>query len=384
MINYKVLDETGAGIFKVLAKAKDLEREGKKILHFEIGQPDQNTPEHIKQAAKDALDANFTGYVQSSGIQELKEAIQDEVQNTHGFKPSLKQVLILPGANSGVYYALRAVIDNITQEIIYPNPGFPTYGSVVSYLNAVDKAVHIKEENEFRLNPIDLEDNISPKTKIIILNSPQNPTGSVMKKHEIQRIAELAEEHNFYILSDEIYSKMTYDEEFYSCSIRDECKERTLLLDGVSKSYSMTGWRLGWIIAPEKIVYRINLLISIGVSCTSSFVQKAGIAALKGPQDSIHENMIEYRTRRDIIVKGLKEVKGFSCLNPQGAFYVFPNIIKTGMTSQECADHLLNHGIACLPGTVFGSYGEGYLRFSYATSIETIKKGIELIKTAFE
>jgi len=383
MLDFEGL-RTGAGIFDVLSRAQALERQGKRVLHFEIGQPDQNTPEHIKQAAKDALDANFTGYVQSSGIQELKEAIQDEVQNTHGFKPSLKQVLILPGANSGVYYALRAVIDNITQEIIYPNPGFPTYGSVVSYLNAVDKAVHIKEENEFRLNPIDLEDNISPKTKIIILNSPQNPTGSVMKKHEIQRIAELAEEHNFYILSDEIYSKMTYDEEFYSCSIRDECKERTLLLDGVSKSYSMTGWRLGWIIAPEKIVYRINLLISIGVSCTSSFVQKAGIAALKGPQDSIHENMIEYRTRRDIIVKGLKEVKGFSCLNPQGAFYVFPNIIKTGMTSQECADHLLNHGIACLPGTVFGSYGEGYLRFSYATSIETIKKGIELIKTAFE
>ena len=383
MINYKVLDETGAGIFKVLAKAKDLEREGKKILHFEIGQPDQNTPEHIKQAAKDALDGNFTGYVQSSGIQELKEAIQDEVQITRGFKPSLNQVLILPGANSGIYYALRAVIDNTTQEIIYPNPGFPTYGSVVSYLNVGDKAVHVKEENEFRLNPIDVENKISPKTRIIILNSPQNPTGSVMKKQEIQQIAELAEKHNFYILSDEIYSKMTYDEEFYSCSIQDECKKRTLLLDGVSKSYSMTGWRLGWIIAPEKIVYRMNLLISIGISCTSSFIQKAGVAALKGPQDSIHENMIEYRQRRDIIVKGLNEVKGFSCLNPQGAFYVFPNITKTGMTSQECADHLLDHGIACLPGTVFGSYGEGYLRFSYATSIETIKKGIKLIKTAF-
>ncbi|WP_455140818.1 pyridoxal phosphate-dependent aminotransferase [Candidatus Hodarchaeum mangrovi] len=384
MIDYNVLRKTGAGIFKVLAKAKDLEQAGKKILHFEIGQPYENTPEHIKQAAKDALDENFTGYVESSGIHELKEAIRDEVQNTRGFKPSLNQVLILPGANSGVYYALRAVIDNTNQEIIYPNPGFPTYGSVVSYLNAGDKAVRIKEENEFRLNPIDLEDKITINTKIIILNSPQNPTGSVMKKQEIQRIAEFAEEHNFYILSDEIYSKMIYDEEFYSCSVRDECRERTLLLDGFSKSYSMTGWRLGWIIAPEKMIDRMNLLISIGVSCTSSFIQKAGTAALKGPQDSIHENMIEYRKRRETIVKGLNEVKGFSCLTPQGAFYVFPNIIKTGMTSQECADHLLNHGIACLPGTVFGSNGEGYLRFSYATSIETIKKGIKLIKNAFE
>ncbi len=383
MVNYEVLRETGAGIFKVLAKAKALEREGKKILHFEIGQPDQNTPEHIKQAAKDALDANFTGYVPSSGIQELKEVVQEEVQKTRGFTPSLNQILILPGANSGVYYTLRAVVENEAHEIIYPNPGFPTYGSVVNYLNAGDKAVRIKEENEFRLNPFDIEENLSPNTKAIILNSPQNPTGSVMKKVEIQKIAELAERHDFYILSDEIYSKMTYEEEFFSCSVQDECKERTILLDGFSKSYSMTGWRLGWLIAPEEIVDRMDLLISIGVSCTSSFVQKAGVAALTGPQDSIRENMIEYRKRRDMIVKGLNEVNGFSCLTPQGAFYVFPNITKTGMSSQECADYLLNHGIACLPGTIFGKNGEGYLRFSYATSIDIIKEGIEQIKAIF-
>ncbi len=384
MVDYNVLRETGAGIFKVLAKAKALEREGKEILHFEIGQPDQKTPEHIKQAAKDALDANFTGYVPSSGIQELKEAIRDEITETRGFTPSLDQILVLPGANSGVYFALRAVIDNSSQEIIYPNPGFPTYGSVVSYLGVGDVPIQVKEENEFRLNPDDIETHLTPNTQALILNSPQNPTGSVMKKSEIQRIAELAEEQNFYVLTDEIYSKMTYDEEFYSCSIKDECKERTLLLDGFSKSYSMTGWRLGWIIAPEKIVDRMNLLISMGVSCTTSFVQKGGIAALKGPQDSIHTNMKEYRARRDTIVKGLNEVKGFSCLTPQGAFYVFPNIRKTGMSSQQCADYLLSKGIACLPGTIFGKNGEGYLRFSYATSINTIKKGRELIKAAFE
>ena len=383
MLDYEILRSTGAGIFNVLGKAKALEREGKKILHFEIGQPDFNTPEHVKDAAKQALDDNFTGYVAAGGIMELKEKIQEDIHRTRGFKPSINQIMVFPGGNTIIYYALRSVIDSPGEEIIYPDPGFPTYGAVVHYLQAGNKSLSLKEENEFRMNPNDVEKLVTSKTKAMIINSPQNPTGAVMKPAEVDRIAELSKKHNFFVLSDEIYSKMTYDEEFHSCSVHDECKERTIILDGVSKSYSMTGWRLGWAIAPEWVIDRMGLLLSIGISCTSSFIQKGGVAALTGPQDSITSNMKAFRKRRDVIVKGLNEVNGFSCLKPEGAFYVFPNITKTGMTSQECADHMLKNGVCGLPGTIFGPSGEGYLRFSYATSIEVIKEGIEKLKSIF-
>ncbi|MHA1972446.1 MAG: pyridoxal phosphate-dependent aminotransferase [Candidatus Hodarchaeales archaeon] len=383
MVNYKILEDMGAGIFEVLARAKNLERQGKEILHFEIGQPDFHTPEHVKEATKRALDENFTGYVPAGGILELKEAIQDEVEKTRGFRPSLKQILVVPGGNSAIYYALRSIIDFIEEEVIYPNPGFPTYGSVVNYLGCKDVAIPLKEENEFRFNPGDIKANITDKTKVVILNSPQNPTGAVMKKEEITRVAELSEQHGFFIFTDEIYSKMTYDEKHFSASVFDECKERTVLLDGFSKSYSMTGFRLGWMIAPEWVIRRAELLISIGISCTSGFIQKGGIAALKGPQDDLYSNMEKFRKRRDTIVKGLNEIPGFSCVMPQGAFYAFPNITKTGMNSKDCADHILQHGVACLPGTIFGSGGEGFLRFSYATSVDNIKKAIDKLKEAF-
>jgi aspartate aminotransferase len=383
MIDYDSL-KTGAGIFEVLAKANSLEREGKEILHFEIGQPDTKTPAHIKEAAKKALDEDFTGYVASSGILELKHAIRDEISETRSFTPSLDQIIVLPGANPGIYYTLRSIIENIKEEIIYPDPGFPSYAAVVNYLGVGNVPIPTKEENEFRLNPSDIEKHINSNTKALIINSPQNPTGSVMTRKELDRIAELSEKYNFYVLTDEVYSKMTYDQEFYSLSVHDEAKERTIILDGFSKAYSMTGWRLGYAIGPKDIIERMNILISMGVSCTTSFVQKGGIAALKGPQDELKSNMEMFRSRRDVIVKGLNEIPGFSCLTPQGAFYVFPNITKTGMTSKELADHLLYEaGVACLPGTIFGKAGEGYLRFSYASSIETIKKAITQIKNSF-
>jgi aspartate/methionine/tyrosine aminotransferase len=376
---------TGAGIFEVLSKAEALERDGKEILHFEIGQPDFPTPEHIKEAAKQALDANFTGYVAANGIRELKEAIQDEIEITRGYRPTLEQILVLPGANSGIYYTMRAAINNPREEqIIYPDPGFPTYAAVVNYLNAGKMPIPLKEENEFRLDPMDIEENMSSNTKLIVLNSPMNPTGSMMTKKELSRVAELAEEHNFYILADEVYSKMTYDQEFYSATIRDEAKKRSVLLDGFSKAYSMCGWRLGYVIGPESLIDKMSLLISTTISCVNSFTQKAGIAALKGPQEELKSNMKAFRERRNAIVKGLNEVKGFSCLTPQGAFYTFPNIKKTGMSSKELSDHLLyNAGVACLPGTIFGDTGEGYLRFSYATSVETINKAMMRIKETF-
>ncbi|MFX1283317.1 MAG: pyridoxal phosphate-dependent aminotransferase [Promethearchaeota archaeon] len=386
MLNFEGL-RTGAGIFDVLSRAQALERQGKQILHFEIGQPDFNTPEVVKNAAKKALDENFTGYVAAQGVLELREAIQDEIEVTRGFRPSLNQILIVPGGNSAIYYMIRAACENpLNEEIIHPNPGFPTYRAVVHYLNAGNVSLPLKEENEFRLNPSDVETNISSRTRVIVLNSPQNPTGSVMKKEEIVQIAELAEENDFYLFSDEIYSKMTYDEKFYSCSERDECKERTVILDGFSKAYSMTGWRLGYVIGPEKIIDRMGLLISMTVSCVNAFIQKAGVAALtmKEPQEELRRNMKAFRKRRDAIVKGLNSISGFSCLKPQGAFYVFPNIKGTGKTSKELADTLLEeNGVACLPGTVFGDAGEGYLRFSYATSVDVINEAVENVRKSF-
>ena len=368
---------TGAGIFKVLSKAKALEREGKTILHFEIGQPDFPTPFHVKEAAKQALDDNFTGYVAAAGILDLRQAIQNEIETTRGFRPSVEQILITPGANPGIYFTLRAIISNHTDEVIFSDPSFPTYGAVLNYLGCTKKPIPLKEDNKFRLDPVDIESNITKNTKVVIINSPMNPTGSVMKEDEINRVAELAEEHNFYLLTDEIYSKMTYDQKFHSPSIRDSTKERTIILDGFSKAYNMTGWRLGYAVAPEKIMDRMSLLISTTVSCVSSFTQKAGISALTGPQTDLHINMQAFRQRRDAIVKGLNDIPGFSCLTPQGAFYAFPNIKKTGMSSKELADFLLTDaGVACLPGTIFGGNGEGYLRFSYATDVTNINQAL--------
>ncbi len=378
---YQIL---GEGAFAVLAKAQALEREGKKILHFEIGQPDFPTPQHVKEAGKAAIDENFTGYVAADGILELKAAIQDEIEVTRGYRPSTNQILILPGAKPGIYFTMIGTT-NPGEEIIYPDPGFPTYESVTKYIGATPVPIPLKEENEFRLNPEDIAQKITPKTKLIILNSPQNPTGSVMTKEELLKIAELSEENNCFVLADEIYSKMLYDEEFYSMTVRDEAKERSILLDGFSKSYSMTGWRLGYLVGPKMLIEKLGILLINSISCTTSFVQRAGIAALKGNQDDLFNMMKAFRKRRDAIVKGLNEIPNISCLTPQGAFYAFPNIIKTGMTSQEAADHLLhNAGVACLPGTAFGSCGEGYLRFSYATSVETINHAIERIKESFQ
>ncbi|MCK4845866.1 MAG: pyridoxal phosphate-dependent aminotransferase, partial [Candidatus Heimdallarchaeota archaeon] len=354
------------------------------VLHFEIGQPDFPTPQHIKETAYQAIEENFTGYVSATGILDLKEVIQDEIENSRGFRPDINQILILPGAKPGIFFPMMSLV-NPGEDIIYPDPGFPTYGSVVKYLNAGDVPIALKEENEFRLNPDDIAEKITNKTKLIILNSPQNPSGSVMAKSEIDQIAELAEEKNIFVLSDEIYSKMLYDAKFHSVTVRDETKERTIILDGFSKSYAMTGWRLGYVIGPKTIIEKMGLLMINALSCTTSFVQKAGITALQGTQEPLKEMMKAFRERRDAIVKGLNEIPGFSCLTPQGAFYTFPSIKGTGMNSREMADHILNKAnVCCLPGSAFGPYGEGYLRFSYATSVENIKQAMEQIKESFE
>jgi len=374
----------GEAAFEVLARAQELERQGKHILHFEIGEPDMETPGNIANAGIKAIHQKKTHYTPSIGIVELRKAVQDEVEKTRGFRPDLDQIVITPGLKPGIFFSLLALV-NPGDEVIFQDPGYPTYGSVTAFLGAKSIRIPLLEENEFRMNPDDIKQQMTRKTKVIIVNSPQNPTGSVMTKNELEELAELAEEHDLCIISDEIYSKMTYDRDHYSPTTRDEAKEHSVLLEGFSKYYAMTGWRLGYMVAPVEVAHRLADFLVSAVSCTASFTQWAGIEALTGDQAFIAEMMARFRKKRDRIVEGLNSIQGFHCLTPQGAFYVFPNITKTGLNSTKCADKILHEAeVACLPGTAFGPYGEGYLRFSYATTLKTIDEGIQRIKELFE
>lgn len=370
----------GQASFKVLAKARELEREGRSILHFEIGEPDFDTPENIKNAAIRALKMGKTNYVNAAGILELREAIRDEIESTRNFRPDTDQILVGPGANPMIYFALACTADR-GDDVLMPDPGFPSYHAAIAALGLNPVYAPLKEENEFRMNPDDVSEHITNKTKIIIMNSPQNPTGAVMTADDIRGMADISEDKGIYLFSDEIYSKLLYDAEHFTPSVRDGCRERTILIDGFSKSYAMTGWRLGYCIGPKKLVSKMNLLLQTIMSCVPPFVQYGGMEALKGPQDFVSEMREDYRKRRDVIVRGLNEIPGFSCVYPQGAFYAFPNIKGTGMKSDELADYLLDRaGVAVLPGTAFGPGGEGYLRFSYATSLDTINEALERIR----
>jgi aspartate/methionine/tyrosine aminotransferase len=367
---------TGQAAFKTLARARELERKGVDVLHFEIGEPDGPSPPHVIEAAKRALDEEFTHYIASSGIPELKEAVCDEVEATRGFRPDVGQVLITPGANPIIYLAARALMEQ-DDEVILPDPGFMSYQSVFNYMGVRKRGVQLREENKFRMSPGDVWSAISPRTKLIVMNSPQNPTGSVMTGAEVEEMADIAEKTEAFLLSDEIYGKLTYDVKHHTPTVRDQCRERTILLDGFSKAYAMTGWRLGYCVGPKDVIEKMGLLLETTVSCTAGFVQKGGVAALKGPQGSVSEMRLQFRRRRDAIVSGLNSVPNVSCVVPEGAFYAFPNITKTDMTSEQFAEHLLNElGIAALPGTAFGPGGEGHVRFSYATSLDVINRAI--------
>ncbi|KYK22552.1 aspartate aminotransferase [Thermoplasmatales archaeon SG8-52-4] len=374
----------GEAAFEVLSKAQDLERQGRNILHFEIGEPDMETPENIVNAGIKAIKDKKTHYTPSIGILDLRKAVQDEIEKTRGYRPDLDQILITPGLKPGIFFSMLAIV-NSGDEVIFQDPGYPTYGSVTSSLGAKSVLVPLLEDNEFRMNPDDIKSRITNKTKLIIVNSPQNPTGSVMTKSELEEVALLAEKYDIFVVSDEIYSKMTYETKHYTPTLLDEAKERSVLLDGFSKYFAMTGWRLGYMVAPVKLAERLQDYLVSAISCTAAFTQWAGIEALTGDQRFIDEMMKRFKIKRDKIVKGLNSIPGFSCLSPKGAFYTFPNIKETGMNSQECADHLLyNAGVACLPGTAFGPYGEGYLRFSYATTIENIDEAIKRINESFK
>ncbi len=363
--------------FDVLAKARALEAKGRKIIHLEIGEPDFDTPGNITEAAITALKQGYTHYGPAAGLPELRDAVVKRIERTRGLKVDPARVVVTPGAKPIMYFTILALI-NTGDEVIYPDPGFPIYESMIAFVGAAKRPIRLREERGFRLDVNELADLVNDKTRLIILNSPHNPTGGVLTKGDLAAIAEIVRQRDLIVLSDEIYSDILYDAEHHSIAAEPGMLDRTIILDGFSKTYAMTGWRLGYGIFPDWLAPQIAKLQINATSCTATFTQRAGVEALSGPQDGAHAMKAEFRRRRDVIVKGLNEIPGVSCLTPQGAFYVFPNITKIGKTSQELADLLLNEaGVATLPGTAFGPAGQGYLRFSYANSIENIQLALE-------
>lgn len=371
----------GQPMFKILSRIKELEREGKNIVHFEIGDPDFNTPQNIINASINALNDNLTHYSDSLGDYDFRELICKNNLNSRGFVPDITQVLVTPGANIIIYYAVRCLV-NPGDEVIVQDPCFPTYLSVFKFCGVKPVFVPLKKENEFRLDPNDLKEKITNKTRLIIINSPHNPTGSIMLPEELEEVGKIALENDIYLYCDEIYSRMNYGETpFYSPSILDKCEKRIIVANGFSKAFAMTGWRLGTVIAPKKVIEKMGLLLQTTSSCVSSFIQKAGIEAINGNQREVIKMMKEYKERRDLIVNGLNNIDKISCLNPGGAFYVFPDIRQTGLTSQEFAEQLLeSKGVGVCAGNDFGAAGEGFVRLCYATSQDEIKEGIKRIK----
>ena len=368
--------------FETLAKAKRLEAEGKNIIHLEIGEPDFDTPDNIKQSAKKAIDDGYTHYGPSAGQMELRQTIANHQSSRQGYDISPENVIVTPGAKPIMFYTVMALI-NPGDEAIYPNPGFPIYESMINYVGGVAKPMRLKEETNFNVDIKELESLISDRTRLIIVNSPNNPCGSVIPNDDLKRISDMADAHDIVVLSDEIYKDMYYDRVEH-CSITKfgQTKTRTVILDGFSKSYAMTGWRLGYGVFPDFMIDDVSKLVTNSVSCTSVFTQIAGIEALEGPQDFVSNMMKEFTKRREIVVDGLNSLQGIKCSIPKGAFYAFPNIKNTGMTSQQFADKALYHGgVALLSGTSFGKFGEGFIRISFANSIENIKEGIKRIAT---
>jgi len=365
--------------FEVLVKAKALEAKGRDVVHLEIGEPDFDTPANIIGAGCEALHKGFTHYGPSSGLMELREAIAQYVSETRSVNVSPDEVVVVPGGKPIIFFSILALCEQ-GDEVIYPNPGFPIYESMIDYVGAKAVPIRLREEMEFRLDVDELAGLINDRTKLIIINSPQNPTGGVLTKIDIDQIAEAIGNRNIMVLSDEIYSRLIFEGEHHSIMSIDGMKERTILLDGFSKTYAMTGWRMGYGVMRADLATQLSRLMTNSNSCTASFTQIAGVEALRGPQKSVEKMCAEFKKRRDVMVAGLNKIKGFSCRLPKGAFYVFPNITKTGWPSKKLADALLEDaGVAGLSGTAFGDFGEGYLRFSVANSIENIEKALERV-----
>jgi len=365
--------------FEVLNQARILERQGKDIVHLEIGEPDFDTPKNIIDAAVNALHKGWTHYGPSAGFPDLRQAIAEEVSRSRNVAVDSDEVVVVPGGKPIIFFTLLALIDP-GDEVIYPNPGFPIYESMIQYLGGKAVPIRLREERDFGLDVNELASLITDRTKLIILNSPQNPTGGVLGESDNRDIAQAIGDRNIQVLSDEIYSRLIFEGKHHSILSLHGFKDRTILLDGFSKTYAMTGWRMGYGVMRSDLASHITRLMTNSNSCTASFTQVAGIEALRGDQSSVDHMRREFQRRRDVFVAGLNRIQGFSCRLPKGAFYVFPNIMKTGWKSKKLAGALLEEaGVACLSGTAFGDFGEGYLRFSVANSLENLNKALERI-----
>ena len=370
--------------FVVLAKAKELEAQGKDIIHLEIGEPDFDTAPNIIAAAKNALDSGWTHYGPAPGLPEFRKVIAEQEGKRRGMQFDASEVVVCPGAKPIMFYAIMASVDP-GDEVIYPNPGFPIYESCIDLAGGIPIPLVLKEEKQFRFDLEDLRQLVTPKTRMIIINSPQNPTGGILTEEDLKGIAEIAIKNDIIVLADEIYGRIVYDGFVnHTIAALPGMRERTIILDGFSKTYAMTGWRLGFGIMPAEFAAICAKLQTNVPSCATSFVQMAGIEALSGPQEWVDNVVKEFKRRRDFIVDALNDIPGFHCHKPLGAFYVFPNITATGLDSRAIADKILYEGnVACLSGTSFGAFGEGYIRFSYANSIQNIEKAMVRIKQLF-
>jgi aspartate aminotransferase len=367
--------------FEVLARAKAMEAAGRKVIHLEIGEPDFPTADHIVEAAVEALRNGQTHYVPAPGVPPLREAVAAFLERTGRMRISPDRVIVTPGAKPIMFFTIMALCGE-GDEVLYPDPSFPMYESITAFAGATPVPIPLREENQFRIDTGELERLVTDRTKLLIINSPHNPCGSALTRADCEAIAEIALRHNLTVLSDEVYWAIKYGDEPHASVLDFEgMADRTILLDGWSKTFAMTGWRLGFGVFPPALVEPVTRLVINSVSCTSAFSQYAAAAALGGPWEPVERMVAEFRRRRDVIVAGLNDIPGITCLEPQGAFYVFPNISGTGLTSAELAGRLLDDaGVAALSGTAFGRYAEGYLRFSYANSVENIEAALEAVR----
>jgi aspartate aminotransferase len=368
--------------FEVLAKARELERQGRSIVHLEIGEPDFDTPDHIKEAALRAMREGQTHYTPAAGLLEAREAVADHVEAVRKVPVDPSEVVITPGSKPIMFFAILALV-NPGDEVIYPDPGYPIYESVTRFVGGVPKALPLREADGFGIDPDALRALAGPKTRLIVINTPHNPCGSTLTRKDLEVIAEVAERSDAYVLADEVYWQITYDAPHTSIMSLPGMKSRTILLDGFSKAYAMTGWRLGFGVMRHDLAARMAQLMVNSNSCAAAFTQIAGIAALRGPRAPMEAMVAEFRRRRDVIVAGLNAVDGVRCTVPSGAFYAFPNVSRIDGDSRRLAGYLLTEGgVACLSGTAFGDQGQGYLRFSYANNIENITEGLRRIREA--
>ncbi len=365
--------------FEVLVRAQALEAQGKEIIHLEIGEPDFATPANIVDAGTQALRGGWTHYGPSAGLPQLREAVAADVAQHLGIRVQPSEVVVTPGGKPVMFFAILALVEE-GDEVLYPNPGFPIYESMIRFVGGKEIPYGLSEERDFDVNVDEILEKLTDRTRLVILNSPHNPTGGVMGRAAMARLAKELAGRDLFVLSDEIYDRLIYEGEHSSIAQFPEMREKTIILNGFSKTYAMTGWRMGYGVMRADLVKQVTLLMINSVSCTASFTQIAGVEALRGSQDSVNSMREEFRRRRKVIVEGLNHIPGFSCRQPHGAFYAFPNIRKTGMSSRALADALLNEaGVACLWGSSFGASGEGYLRFSFANSVENIQKAVERI-----